>query len=146
MYCIICDREFPAIAYCPLCHARTGLYLRQQSVLHITMSNPFRYEKLLIDGKETEITVFDGDFQNMLTEHNELICTCIIVGHHDIDENLLFNSAGFVAADYINRRYVIGIVSGKDFEISAEERLLTPKAMKAFYRKRDGQKIIDAPA
>lgn len=140
MYCIICDREFPAIAYCPLCHAHTGLYLRQQSVLHITMSNPFRYEKLLIDGKETEITVFDGDFQNMLTEHNELICTCIIVGHHDIDENLLFNSAGFVAADYINRRYVIGIVSGKDFEISAEERLLTPKAMKAFIEKETDRK------
>lgn len=67
-----------------------------------------RYEEVFI-GEPTEITVFDGYFENMYSEHNEIPCTVICIGHYEFEINSWFPVRGFTEIDVARKTYILGI-------------------------------------
>lgn len=100
-------------------------------VVHVRTTTVSRYLNVLIDGKEIEITVFDGFFENMLSEHIDIKCIGIIVGHHELNANYYFDGQGIVRFDHNRQSYILGVGFSRKFYISDEEAGLTEKAVKA---------------
>lgn len=137
MYCIKCRKRISGhTVSCPCCGSRG----RPQGItLNIYPSCHSRYKKVLICGREKEITVFDGYFQTLLTEHQKSPVTGIAVGHHDIKLNSGFKCECITSYDAIHERYVMGITYSSSFYISEKDSILTDKAVKAFMQNTAGR-------
>ena len=104
----------------------------QGMIVHVRTTTDSMYLKALIDGKEIEITVFDGYFENMLSDHNDVQCIGIIVGHYEFNADYYFHGRGIVLRDNNRHSYILGVGFCEKFNIPSEKGILTEKAVKAF--------------
>lgn len=95
------------------------------AVFHIFPTSQSRYEKVIIEGKTIEITVFDGYFENMMTDHQEVACTVIAIGHYIFDVNEWFDINGIITAGNKTKNPIIGVTYYPKFNINLKtEELL----------------------
>lgn len=138
MYCKKCAKEFSYKLFeCPYC----GTPYELGVILHIRSFSNSRYEKLMVCGKEMEITLFDGVFENMFSDHIEVKALGLVVGHYVITpKSNLLCSRGFAANDFKNKRCIMGITFSEGLQISEEDSVWTEQAMVAFaHRDRDAE-------
>ena len=90
-----------------------------------------RYEEVFI-GEPTEITVFDGYFENMYSEHNEIPCTVICIGHYEFKINSWFPVRGFTEIDAARKTYILGINYCPGCNMDFEDAYLTKAAINAY--------------
>lgn len=88
--------------------------------------------ELTIDDIPTEITVYDGEFQNMLTDHQLVPCTCLIIGHHQIKANKAYSCHGFYRNG--SKKVIVGIAHcvGEGIFIANEHRELIEKVLDVY--------------
>lgn len=103
-------------------------------VVHVRTTSNSNHFNITIDDKEIEITVFDGFFENMVTDHNDVKCIGIIVGHYKFKADYYFHGRGITMYDDDRQIYILGVGESHSFDISHENVILTKKVVKAFIK------------
>ncbi len=110
-------------------------------IFHVHTTSEPRYGKALIHGEWKEVTMFDGYFQNMLSEHQDVKCIGIIVGYFDLKPNSFFSGEGRAyEEDSSCTRYILGLGYSRDFYIAEEDAFLTEEVMRAYQEKQIKEK------
>ena len=88
------------------------------TIFHVYPINKCNYQKVFIEGRTIEITVFDGFFENMMTDHQEVACTVIAIGHYIFDVNEWFDINGIITAENKIKNPIIGVTYYPEFNIN----------------------------
>ena len=88
------------------------------AIFHVYPINKCSYETIIIEGKSIEITVFDGYFENMMTHHQEVVCTVIAIGHYVFYANEWFDIRGIITAGNKTKNPIIGVTYYPKFNIN----------------------------
>ncbi len=102
-------------------------------IAHVWIKEKSHFEKLIIDGIEKEITVFNASFENMLTDHNDVPCIGIIAGHYDLEADYYFDAK--IIFRVFKEMTFIGITESSEFVVLDEDSLLIEKALIEYEKK-----------